>query len=562
MTAISDTQHPLPETAKALGAFYTDAQIADFLVWWAIRDKRETVMDPSFGCGVFLRSACGRLRRLGGNAARQVFGVEIDGPVYARITEKLSDEFNVQRGNLLHSDFFAVDPSPARQVDVLVGNPPFIRYQRFSGANRDQALQRASDQGVNLSKLCSSWAPFLLHSSAFVKPGGRLAMVLPMEVAHAGYALPVLRHLAAVFGRVTFLTFRKKLFPDLSEDNLLLLAEDKGAGPAEFLLRDLTHAGALTELEVRDRLPLAGTRRIDPEALGEGRERLLEHLLPRPVRELYRELREHEATCRLGAVADVGIGYVTGANDFFHLTPGDACLWGIPDDFLRPAVLRGRALAGLRMTSQDWARQEGQGSYLLRIPQKAALPDAVARYVESGERAGVHLAYKCRCRSPWFAVPHVYEPDAFLSYMGGAVQRLVVNEAGAVAPNSLHVVRLHKSVRATPYTLAALWQSSLTRLSCEIEGHSLGGGMLKLEPTEAESVALAWPADLVEGADLAALAQECDCLVRRGAQDEAEGLADRMILQRGLGLSDRDCELLRQGADALRARRYARGART
>jgi len=33
--------------------------------------------------------------------------------------------------------------------------------------------------------------------------------------------------------------------------------------------------------------------------------------------------------------------------------------------------------------------------------------------------------------------------------------------------------------------LAALWQTLLTRLSAEIEGHALGGGMLKIEPSEA-----------------------------------------------------------------------------
>jgi hypothetical protein len=57
---------PNGESAKALGAFYTDVQVADFLVWWAIRSPRDTVMDPSFGGGVFLRSACHRLLSLGG----------------------------------------------------------------------------------------------------------------------------------------------------------------------------------------------------------------------------------------------------------------------------------------------------------------------------------------------------------------------------------------------------------------------------------------------------------------------------------------------------------------
>ena len=47
---------PSHAAAKAYGAFYTDAQIAEFLARWGIRDSNETVFDPSFGGGVFLRA--------------------------------------------------------------------------------------------------------------------------------------------------------------------------------------------------------------------------------------------------------------------------------------------------------------------------------------------------------------------------------------------------------------------------------------------------------------------------------------------------------------------------
>jgi hypothetical protein len=38
--------------------------------------------------------------------------------------------------------------------------------------------------------------------------------------------------------------------------------------------------------------------------------------------------------------------------------------------------------------------------------------------------------------------------------------------------------------------LNALWDNPFIQLSCEIEGHSLGGGMLKLEPREAAQIVL------------------------------------------------------------------------
>lgn len=38
--------------------------------------------------------------------------------------------------------------------------------------------------------------------------------------------------------------------------------------------------------------------------------------------------------------------------------------------------------------------------------------------------------------------------------------------------------------------LQGAWQGPFTSLSCEIEGHPLGGGVLKVEPREAARIAL------------------------------------------------------------------------
>ena len=73
------------QQAKALGAYYTEAPVAEFLLWWGMRRHDDTVLDPSFGEGVFLEAACQRLSALGGQAATQIFGVEIDPIVHGRV---------------------------------------------------------------------------------------------------------------------------------------------------------------------------------------------------------------------------------------------------------------------------------------------------------------------------------------------------------------------------------------------------------------------------------------------------------------------------------------------
>ena len=557
-TLLKVEKEPPGENAKAMGAFYTDAAVADFLVWWAVRCPSETVLDPSFGEGVFLRSASKRLTNLGGRAATKIFGVEIDADVHARVSRDLAEDYAVRRAHLLRADFFDVRSDSLEPVDAVVGNPPFIRYQRFTGNSRDKALDCARRAGVSLSSLSSSWAPFVIHSIELLKAGGRLAMVLPIEIGYAGYALPVLAHLAKTFSRVTFLTFRKRLFPNLSEDTLLMLAEVKGSGPAEFFWRDLAGPSALEDLLGQSDYDMPSVRRLDGEALAEGRQRLTECFVPRKALELYRRLTDLAAVKRLGQLADVGIGYVTGANDFFHLDPESAKRWHIPVGYLRPAVRRGRAFLGLRFTNMDWreACANGDAGYLLLVESDSALPKSLANYLKIGEEKGIPAAYKCRARSPWYRVPHVYLPDAFLSYMSGFMPRLVANDAEAVAPNTLHIVRLFADSSVTNDALAALWQTSLTRLSAEIEGHAMGGGMLKLEPTEAQRVALA--ALGKPNGKLRQLAAELDDLLRMGRDEAVLERADRAMLKEGLGLGDADCRLLATAAKHLRVRRYSR----
>jgi len=549
-----------PNRAKALGAYYTAPEIAEFLVRWAVRSKEDRVLDPSFGGGVFLASACQRLVGLGAQQLNNVFGIEIDPGTHAQISVDLIEGFEIDSNNLLLSDFFSVATKSLPPFDAVVGNPPFIRYQNFNGKMRLRALARCTEEGVVLSRLSSSWAPFLIHSISMIKEGGRLAMVVPMEVTHAAYALPILEHLRASFETITFLTFKAKLFPNLNEETLLVLAEEKGEFSGEFRTISLPGISALKEFSCEDQVVLSDTRKIDAKSIVEGKQRLKEYSIPSKAQDLYGQIRSLSSVTTIGALTNVGIGYVTGANDFFHLTPEMISEWKIPRSFLRRAVRKGRLLSGLRLTEEDWTAAEvrGEVSHLLAIDSDRGLPRSIKSYIRYGEEQKISEAYKCRTRSPWYRVPHIYQPDAFLTYMSGATPRLVANETDAVSPNNLHVLRIHAGIFIKAIELAAVWLTSLTCLSVELEGHALGGGMLKLEPTEAGRVLVACP--ISSSIDLEGLASELDLLLRKGQIDTAKTLADSVILRDWIGLERADCVLLSKAADELRAHRCMRSA--
>ncbi len=518
---------------KTFGAYYTDERVARSVVQWAIRNPADAVLDPSCGDGVFLISADGRLRGIGSRNP-QVWGIDIDDGALQAVKGRISG------CRLIRTDFFSVEPKSIPSFDVVIGNPPFIRYQTFNGDKRSSALARAHEAGVNLGQLSSSWAPFLVHATSFVKKGGRLGMVVPVELGHAQYAREVLQFLLKKFGRIQVRTFRKKLFPDLSEDTSLLFCEDFGSPCSWFSIVILKSIDD-EDLEKHREQP------VDIEALRSGKVRLNRYLLAPKVRHLYDNLSQQPGVARLGTAADVGIGYVTGCNDYFHLSPQECRHWRIPATYLRPAVLSLSEIEGVVLRKIDWKElvKRGRKCFLLAIPSlsEQKLPQSLQLYLRHGEALGVPKRFKCRVRDSWFSVPHVRVADAFLSYMSGQGPRLVGNRANLVAPNTLHLLRIDKGWK--PEVIISGWHSSLTRLSCEIEGHALGGGMLKLEPSEAESVLIALPYP----SEAAGLAQDADKLLREKNGESAIELMDRRVLRRRLGLSATECLLLREAAE-------------
>lgn len=444
---------------KELGQFFTPDSVASALVKWAARKTQDRLLDPSCGDGQFL--ACHRC----------AVGIEID-PENAALARQRAP------GALIHlGDFFTWAERTPERFDAAAGNPPFIRYQRFTGETRARAVKIAARLGARFNGLSSSWAPFLVVAASLLKPGGRMAFVVPAEIGHATYATPLLKCLCAHFERVGVVALREKLFPAISEDAWLLYCDGFGGCTSEIEWSCYERFSLCTQIaEPQRRITLSDWRNTES--------RLRPFLLPPRLLAAYQESADQPAVRVFSDLAHAGIGYVTGANDFFHLRPSEARLWGIPHHLLRVSVRKAEQLPNDTVSSsvvEQWLADD-KSVLLLDLNCTGSLPEQVKRYLstEDGERA--RRTYKCQNREPWYAVPDVTIPDGFLTYMSGRSASLVANAAGCVCTNSLHAVRLKAKVSLS--VVQRGWRHPVCRLSCELEGHPLGGGMLKLEPGE------------------------------------------------------------------------------
>ncbi|MCB1236282.1 MAG: N-6 DNA methylase, partial [Verrucomicrobiae bacterium] len=284
---------------KRLGQYFTPDEVASSLVRWVVRRKTDRILDPSCGDGQFLKHH------------RHSVGVEI-------CAEAASEARKQAPSALVHGgEFFRWASATSERFDGIAGNPPFIRFQSFKGEVRAEALAAASVMGANFSALTSSWAPFVLVAAGLLKFGGRMAFVVPAEIGHANYARELIPALCGRFREVRVIACREKLFPALSEDCWLLWCDGYGSRCGEVGMSILDRFMPSMEVPAPNR----GISLSEWNAMGG---RLRPFLLTVEEREIYRDLKNRPTVRAFGDLANASIGYVSGANDFFHLRPSQA----------------------------------------------------------------------------------------------------------------------------------------------------------------------------------------------------------------------------------------------
>jgi adenine-specific DNA methylase len=501
------------------------------------------VLDPAVGDGDFLLRAAERLLALGqAQPGRRLIGVDISQEAVSATLDALS-AIEGPPALLTVRDFFGIDPpglwpSELPSVDAVVGNPPYIRYQRFTGPARAAAIGRARDMGVRLSGLSSSWAPFVIHATSFLSNGGRLALVLPEELVHAAYASSVRAFLRRAFRRTLVIGFDGYLFPRSQERVVLVLAEDKTPlrdGVGQLFLANVPDPDDLDDVESLFQSAEVFDAGEDPEkwhvAASDTGTRLLD------------QLYEDGRLVRLRDIGKAGIGYVSGANDYFVLRPSEARRRGFPDEALVPTVLAARQVPGAALTSANLAATMDRDEPCLLWTGRQPGVQTIAQYISEGADRGIPQRYKCRVREPWYVVPGVTVPDAFLTYMSHEIPRLVLNSADATCSNNLLAVRFNSLNTSMAGGIVASFYNSATMLSAERIGRHYGGGVLKLEPSEADRLLIPM-LTAQEVVTLTPRLNEVDALLRGGRVQDALAFGDDLVLRGLWGLDPAEVAIL------------------
>lgn len=540
---------------KLRGGYYTTKGIAKWLCDWGVKSPSDRFLEPSCGDGVFLECLVEQLLSIGAKPreiVNQVHGVEIIPEEAEKASVRVRKLVGKNMPCVDCDDFFELwDMLREQAFDCILGNPPFIRFQSFPEPSRSKAMKIMQSAGLKPNKLTNIWVPFVVAAIECLRPGGRIGMVLPAELLQVSYASQLRSYLADRFRRIDIVACNDLFFEDAEQEVVLFLAD--GALPTRRV--ENTCRISLTAIdrckEIISSKPRSVLAKGIPKEVCHDSEKWLKYFLSPTEISFMRALRESSSVVPLSVHATVDVGVVTGKNDFFVLSAEQIDKHGL-NNYVVPLVGRSAQLQGAKLTTGDWQglAVKGEKVHLFYVDpnHNRSIAAGVRKYVQLGEDVEIHNGYKCSIRKPWYSVPSVWNPDCFFFRQIYDFPRVVLNQANATSTDTIH----RMTCKSSPKAVAANIYTYLTAASAEIEGRSYGGGVLELEPSEAERLLM--PAKLQGSLSI----DECDHLIRDKRLDEVLAHNSQAILRANIGLTSRECQILCQIWEKMRDRRMSR----
>lgn len=517
---------PIEGYDKLRGGYYTPNEIAKFITKWAVRSSADMVLEPSCGDGSFLDAVCNRLKELGSSTESiksQVLGIELD-PSEAQKASKYN-------ATVINEDFFTFYRSKEARYDVIVGNPPFIRYQNFNEEFRTIALKLMQMHGFHPNKLTNIWLPFLLLSCKALKSEGRIGMVIPAELFQVDYAAEARCFLSEFFDSLILVTFKELVFDGIQQEVILLLGERKSEQKGIRVIElggidDLKHNGHYFDT--------AEVKELDHSS-----EKWVKYYLSNEELHLLKKLSMDDRITSTTELFEVNVGLVSGENDFFVIDQDTVDRFNLYKRVV-PIVSKAEHVKGLVFSKSnlDELSKTNKRVFLFDPDDKPIeeLSEEEQNYIAFGEQKGFNKNYKCRIRRRWYIVPRTWQPEAFLIRQANLCPKIIMNEAKAMVTDTLHKIRFYNGVNSK--AVAAAFINAYTLALSETIGRSYGGGVLTFEPGEIRKLRI--PMLGAEKLDLLKM----DEWQRNRDMDKLLAYTDDILLRKGLQLSTTEIEML------------------
>ena len=177
----------IPKTDRKInGAFFTPTYIVDFIINEVSPTETDKCLDPSCGCGAFLVGLVEFYKNKYNKSIKKtinenIYGSDILGynvkraktilSIYGLLHNEIIEETDF---NIYHQDSLKVDWET--DFEIIVGNPPYVKYQDLSDINRDYLIKNWRTIANGTFNL---YFAFFELGHKLLSPKGKLGYITP-----------------------------------------------------------------------------------------------------------------------------------------------------------------------------------------------------------------------------------------------------------------------------------------------------------------------------------------------------------------------------------------------
>lgn len=532
---------------KLRGAYYTPLPLAEMMVkLFANSTDCKNVLEPSCGDGVFLDAL------IKADCIKQyadIDAVEIDGVEAKKVEGRMEFYKNVKVINEDFFDFYKANRESI-QYDLILGNPPYIRYQYLEEHQRELMSDILTSQGMKANKLVNTWVGFIVSCVNMLSNNGKIAFVVPAEIMQVAYAEDLRLFLSKKLSKITLITFEELVFPDIEQETVVFIGEK---GDEEKGIRIL-------ELNNLEDLKLLDINANGFQKLQHVHEKWTKYFTNVEENTLVKQIREDKRFQKLSDIALINVGITTGNNKYFSVERKTVEKYQM-QDVVRPLIGRSSHANSIYFKHEDWMQNvnKNKAAYLIDFPdiEYKHYPKKHKEYIKQGEKNGENKGYKCSIRDRWYCIPSIWVPDAFFLRRSNLYPKFVFNQCEAVSTDTMHRIKFNEGIE--PERAILSYYNSISFAFTELCGRSYGGGVLEILPGEVGNIYVP-KLDIIPIQEIRELLVQIDSIVRNNQNiEDALDIVDKKILVDILGFDQKVCADARSIWKKLQRRRLNRG---
>ncbi|MBQ9368082.1 MAG: N-6 DNA methylase [Victivallales bacterium] len=401
------------EHRKRFAQFFTPKPIACFMNNWVLEGgSARAIFDPAFGLGAFAENAPSDV---------SFSGIEVD----SKILEYYASSFPGSKAVITHDNYLL------RYGDVhenIVCNPPYLKFQKFE--QKETVLKQFEKKyGIKLSGYTNIASAFLVKSILELRPGGRLAYIMPIEFLNTGYGRQIkelLIHRNHLFAIIK-IECETEAFPDATTSLCILLYHSsKRYNDLSFItIHNLEELEADAIFKTA-KLVSYNDLNVDDKWMPffENSDNNLK------VTSCY--------AAKLSLYGHFSRGIATGSNGFFVLKKSIIDRLNLPSSECSPCITKSAQITKPIFVQEDFDKLSSADApvYLLNVGSKHSRQ--ADEYISFGEKTGVNNGYITRSRTPWYKMEKRLPAPILLNVFSRGGYKVIRNMSNVQSLTSFH----------------------------------------------------------------------------------------------------------------------------